>query len=137
VFIHFESLDAGGALPHGETVEGEFTGLPAGFDTRNPEHGAIASSLTSSWTFDPGGFAHLPLTVIPSGRAGLSVQVSVFHRQTEEMVVRDVLVDKRTTIPLRLPADGEYTVEIKPVRMTASGGDGSAKYTLQLGNARR
>lgn len=124
---------AGGELRPGQALEGEFASLPAVFDAEgSDDHAALSRTMVAQWqmpTLDSG--EHL-LTLVPSGRAGLVLSVSVFNVETEEALAQDVVVSSRTAIPLEVPVAGDYVVDVVPVRASPTATNGVAKYTVEL-----
>lgn len=125
---------AGGELRAGPPLEGEFASLPALFDAEgDTEHAALSRAMVAQWQIPTLSTGDHTLTLVPSGRAGLVLSVSVFNVETEEALAQNVIVSSRTTIPLEVPVVGAYVVDVVPLKATPAATNGVAKYTVELG----
>jgi hypothetical protein len=107
-----------------------FGDLPGGFSLQGSVDQELARALVQTWRFEATAAGRRDLTVIPSGRAGLAVSVSVYDGRTGETIVEGHRVNARTVVPLQLPAAGVFVVEVVPIAVGTSTAE--PVYTLQL-----
>jgi hypothetical protein len=86
----------------------------------------------AEWAIKVPARGNYTLTVVPSGLARLEVDVMLYNRSTEEIVVDHVRVAGRRALATNFPAPGEYVLRVTPLTYDAQSAQGHAKYTLLL-----
>ena len=107
--------------------------LPANFDGKVAP--SVSVSETARFLLTTDKAESFTITVRPSQLAGLQVRLRVFNVETEELAVAATVIDKPTTIPVRLTDTGKWMVEVTPMSAKDLIESGEAKYGLELSPA--
>jgi hypothetical protein len=100
-----------------------------------PEHARIAagaSAAVEQWEFSGTKGERYALLVVPSQRAGLVLQVTVYEASTEDVIARHERISDRVELPLLLPAAGRYVVELRALSVGTPDAEGQALYSVEL-----
>lgn len=128
-FSVIEDTATGQPIAIGARVNSAFK-LPANFDVKDAP--SVSSSETARFLLTTDKAETFTITVRPSQLAGLQVRVRMYNVETEELAVAATVVDKPTTIPVKLTDVGKWIVEVTPLSAKDLIAAGEARYGLEL-----
>jgi hypothetical protein len=103
------------AFTLGQTIRDSFPGLPRDFNASRPRDAERMEEFLRTYQFTVEGTGQVYLKIEVAEAAGLQVRVSMFGRESQSSLVKDVVIGKATTIPLMLKTEEPFVIEIRPV----------------------
>ncbi len=103
------------AFTLGQTIRDSFPGLPRDFNASRPRDAERMEEFLRTYQFTVEGTGQVYLKLEVAEAAGLQIRVSMFGRESQSSLVKDVVIGKATTIPLMLKTEEPFVIEIRPV----------------------